>query len=234
MMFAKFTKSHIHCILQQRGLSLRIFRVPLTWVPRKRLCATRCCKMQCLSLIGFLFVLTACGAGSKPPFEYIGPNMVKGPEIKAQRADFKSPNNGDRGMRVPPKGSIPVDYDPYLYNDDAEAAGKELRNPLRPTKALLLRGQQLFNTYCAVCHGETGDGAGYIVPKFPQPPSLFSEKVNNWSDGRIFHVITRGQNLMPSYASQVSAEERWAIISYMRVLQKAAHPTAADLKAVGK
>lgn len=109
-----------------------------------------------------------------------------------------------------------------------------LKNPLRPTPAMLQRGQVLYTTYCNVCHGPTGDGAGSIVPKFPQPPPLFSEKVSGWPDGRLFHVITRGQNLMPSYASQLSADERWAVIQYLRVLQRAAHPTAADLKAIGK
>jgi mono/diheme cytochrome c family protein len=71
---------------------------------------------------------------------------------------------------------------------------------------------------------------GYIVPKFTQPPSLLSDKIRNWPDGRIFHVISRGQGLMPSYESQVPTRQRWAVIQYVRALQRAAAPTAADLK----
>jgi mono/diheme cytochrome c family protein len=65
------------------------------------------------------------------------------------------------------------------------------------------------------------------------PPSLLSEKVRAWPDSRIFHIITRGQNLMPSYASQILPEDRWAAVHYVRALQRAAHPTAADLAAAG-
>jgi len=198
----------------------------------------KCATFKNSILITSLLVMAAC-TSSKPPLEYIGPNMVKGPSLKAQRADcymFKDSNDPHciRGPRMPVEGTIPTNFEPYPYPNDAEAAGRLLKNPLRPTKAILERGQILFDTYCAVCHGNTGDGNGYIVPKFPQPPTLASDKVTNWTDGRIFHVITMGQNLMPSYASQVTADERWAIINYVRVLQRAAHPSAADLKAVGK
>jgi mono/diheme cytochrome c family protein len=88
-------------------------------------------------------------------------------------------------------------------------------------------------TYCVVCHGPKGDGQGYIVPKFPMPPSLYSPKVTNWPDGRIYHVITHGQNLMPSYASQILPEDRWAVIHYVRALERAANPLPQDLAAAG-
>src|SRR5207302_715869 len=106
------------------------------------------------------------------------------------------------------------DYEPYHYADDPEAAGRELKNPLRPTMKVLRRGKVMFETNCAVCHGKLGDGDGPVVPKFPRPPVLYSDKVRNWPDGRIFHVATHGQNLMPSYASQVTPSDRWAIIHY--------------------
>src|SRR5271156_5124571 len=99
---------------------------------------------------------------------------------------------------------------------------------------MLLKGQHLFNTYCIVCHGTRAEGNGFIIPKFPQPPSLHSDKVRNWTDGRIFHVITTGQNLMPSYASQITPDERGAIINYVRVLQRAVNPTDADVKELEK
>jgi mono/diheme cytochrome c family protein len=63
------------------------------------------------------------------------------------------------------------------------------------------------------------------------PPVLFSDKVVNWTDGRLYHTITMGQGLMPSYATQILPEQRWAIVHYVRALQRAARPTAADLAA---
>jgi mono/diheme cytochrome c family protein len=65
------------------------------------------------------------------------------------------------------------------------------------------------------------------------PPSLLSQKVSQWPDGRIYHLITRGQNLMPSYASQILPEDRWAVIQYVRALERAANPLPQDLRVSG-
>jgi len=172
-----------------------------------------------------LFCLAACSSTkSKPPWEYM-PNMVNTPAVKAYREP----------PRLPVEGTLPRDYEPYPYaQDQGDLAGAELKNPVLMTKSNLLHGQQLFNTYCIVCHGERGKGDGYIVPKFPRPPSLLSDKVRDWSDGRVYHVITRGQNLMPSYATQIRPADRWAIVDYVRVLQRAAKPNPQDVEALKK
>ncbi len=153
------------------------------------------------------------------------PHMVDGPAVKAQSAG---------SMMMPVKGTIPRGFTPYPYATDPEAAGRELKNPLRRTADVMARGQAMYNVYCLVCHGPSGEGDGTVVPKFPRPPSLLSEKVAQWTDGRIYHVLTVGQNLMPSYASQVDAGDRWAIIHYVRALQKSKNPTAEDLKAAAQ
>ncbi len=168
--------------------------------------------------------MSGCGNSQKRAWEYM-PQMMDGPAVKAQHlGPFGT------GMRVPPEGTIAQNQYPFHYANDPEGAGRDLKNPVPRTKEQLLKGQHLYNTYCIVCHGNKAEGNGYIVPKFPQPPSLHSEKVRGWSDGRIFYVITVGQNLMPSYASQLNATERWTVINYVRVLQRALNPTAADLK----
>ena len=128
-------------------------------------------------------------------------------------------------MRNPVPGTIPVGYTPYRYAaGDSLLAGQELVNPLPRTQAVLERGHTVFMNTCVVCHGPEGDGQGYIVPIYPMPPSLHSLKVRNWPDGRIFHVITRGQNLMPSYATQILPEDRWAVIHYVRALERSHLP----------
>ena len=168
-----------------------------------------------------------CSTKSQPTFEYM-PDMSYGPRVAAQHEDPL--RAGEPVMRPPVPGTIPRDYTPYPYAQaDTAQAQAELTNPLPRTADVLGRGQRVYMTYCVVCHGPKGDGQGYIVPKFPMPPSLFSDKVRNWNDGRIFHVITRGQNLMPPYASQILPEDRWAAIHYVRVLQRAAHPNPQDV-----
>jgi mono/diheme cytochrome c family protein len=185
-----------------------------------------------------------------PNFIYM-PDMVFQPSVKAQ---------SEEGTRLPVKGTVPRDYVSYPYKDiggsmpipgspqakEAQASGKvfsssdagypgnALRNPLRPTMSVLKRGQYVFNTYCIVCHGPSGQGDGYIVPKFPRPPTLQSDKVRSWPDGNIYHVITVGQNMMPSYAVQIAPGDRWAVIHYVRALQRSQHPNAEDIKEADK
>lgn len=151
------------------------------------------------------------------------PDMVYSPAFKAQEAG---------SMRMPVAGTVPRNFQPYAYaKETAEVAGKMNLNPLPRTAEVLKRGQYVFNIYCAVCHGPAGEGDGTVVPQFPRPPSLQSDKVKNWADGSIYHVITQGQNLMPSYASQVASADRWALIHYIRAIQKAKNPTSEDVKA---
>ena len=174
-----------------------------------------------LALVGSLIALSGCKR-SQPNFIFM-PDMYYSPALKAQE---------EGGMRMPVKGTVPRGFTPYDFAaENSEELGKILINPLPRTKAVMLRGQTQYNTYCMVCHGAYGEGDGSVVPKYPRPPSLQSEKVQKWPDGRIFHVITAGQNVMPSYSTQVEQVDRWAIVHYIRALQKAKNPTASDLKA---
>jgi len=99
----------------------------------------------------------------------------------------------------------------------ADDTPKIKRIPAHPTTAVA--GQDLFREYCAVCHGTGGAGDGPIVPKYPNPPAYQVEKSKALPDGNMFHVITFGRNNMPSHAAQVSTEDRWKVILYIRKLQ---------------
>lgn len=162
-------------------------------------------------------LFSACSAGDKPAVTYM-PDMAYSPAVKAQE---------EGGMRLPVPGTVARGHLPYPYTKEPERAGEMLKNPLPRRKAIYQEGHVLFETYCMVCHGPMGEGDGTIVPKFPRPPSLHSDKVRDWPDGRIFHVITQGQSLMPSYASQVPEEDRWKIVHYLRALQRAKNPEMA-------
>jgi mono/diheme cytochrome c family protein len=102
--------------------------------------------------------------------------------------------------------------------------------PLEVDRALLERGRQRFNIYCAPCHARTGTGDGMIVRRgFRQPPSLHSPRLQNAPAGHYFDVMTNGFGAMPSYRVQIEARDRWAIVAYIRVLQMSQNATLEDV-----
>lgn len=180
--------------------------------------------MRAFSWIAAGAFVLAFGAGcsnhSQPNFVYM-PDMAYSPALKAQ----------EEGMRPPPPGTIPVGFSGMPSDMTMEEAGVKYKNPLEPTELVLKRGRQQFNTYCVACHGPYGEGNGTVVPKFPMPPSLQSDKIRNYADGNIFYIITNGQNLMPSYKAQLKLKaDRWAIVHYIRALQKAKKPTDQEVE----
>jgi mono/diheme cytochrome c family protein len=167
-------------------------------------------------LLALLAVAGPLACSREKPAVIYMPDMVYSPAYKAQKPG---------SLRLPVAGTVSRDFEAYPYAahrdpNETPRIGRWLENPLPPTRAVLERGRKVFNTFCIVCHGPEGEGDGTVVPKFPRPPSLQSEKIRGYPDGSIFHVITVGQNLMPSYASQIPAEDRWAGIHYLRALQR--------------
>jgi mono/diheme cytochrome c family protein len=134
------------------------------------------------------------------------------------------------GMRLPVAGTVARGFIPYPFKGKPEEAGKYLVNPLLPTKEIVERGKSQYLTFCSPCHGNFGRGDSRLQGQFPNPPTFNSDKVRSWPDGSIYHVITEGQNIMPSYAPQISREDRWAIIQYIRILQRAQNAKESDLK----
>jgi hypothetical protein len=101
--------------------------------------------------------------------------------------------------------------------------------PLPLTRAVLERGRQRYNIYCAPCHGLAGDGDGIIVQRgFRHPPSFHIDRLRNSPTGHFYDVVTHGFGAMQDYSAQVSPRDRWAIIAYIRALQLSQHATAAD------
>jgi mono/diheme cytochrome c family protein len=163
-----------------------------------------------------LSALTGCGAsGGQRAYEYM-PDMARDPAYKAF-----APNTATRDgltLQRPVAGTIARGYIPFHFGpgeDEAARAGRELENPYHPTPQTLEEGKALFQTYCTVCHGEQGRGDGPLAGKIPPPPSYVSDRILAFPPGRIFHVMTMGTGKMPSYAAQLSADERWKIVTYV-------------------
>lgn len=117
---------------------------------------------------------------------------------------------------------------PYYYTDTEEERMRAMEeivdNPLAITDAGIEQGKELYNLFCATCHGDKGDGAGYLVRDdggvYPvQPAILNNEEFTAASNGRYYHSIMYGKNLMGSYADKLGYEERWNVIHYIRSLQ---------------
>ena len=140
--------------------------------------------------------------------------------------DSFAPNSVTRDgktLQVPPPGTIARGFLPLSYRptrEDAERAGRELENPVAATARSLGEGRALYETFCLVCHGAAGEGDGPLVPKIPNPPAYSSAAVRGLPAGHLFHVITYGSGRMPSYASQITREERWKIVSHVQILQR--------------
>ncbi|HTS17391.1 MAG TPA: cytochrome c [Verrucomicrobiae bacterium] len=104
--------------------------------------------------------------------------------------------------------------------------------PLPVTVALLDRGREQYDIFCSPCHDRVGTGRGMVVQRgFKQPNSFHIDRLRQAPVGYFFDVTTTGFGMMPSYTSQVTPEDRWAIVAYIRALQLSQHATTDDVPA---
>ena len=107
--------------------------------------------------------------------------------------------------------------------------------PVPVTSDLLERGQERYNIYCTVCHGYAGDGRGIVaVGNGGQGygfavPSYHTDALRARPDGYIYDVIQNGVNTMPSYGHEIAPDDRWAVVAYIRALQRSQNASSADV-----
>ena len=185
-------------------------------------------------------LLSSCSDNNKlPGYEYM-PDMYRSPSYETNSSN---PNFKD-GMtdRKPVAGTIPAGFTHFPYPNTKEgydAAGTEWKMPAEMnTPENLTEGKRLYESYCVHCHGSEGDANGPVVDHgFPPPPSYAKGnssrggKMKDLSDGKIYHTIQYGINLMGSHASQLSNSERWKIIMYVHELQKMGADSTATASA---
>lgn len=166
--------------------------------------------------------LVSCFNKEKPNYQFM-PNMYEpvGYETYGQYDVFP----GGQSAMLPAAGSIPRGWQPYDYADTTEGledAKATLLNPLEVTEENLAAGAQLYTIFCAVCHGDKGDGLGILAQreKFLGIPSYAAEG-RNITEGGVYHVQMYGLNTMGSYASQTNELERWQITQHVMNLKAA-------------
>lgn len=173
-----------------------------------------------LALLLPLLALTACPA--------LDP-MQRQAKVKAYQANPAFPDG--LGMRAPPPGTVPhrAPLDPAVSTGLAGDGRPVALVPIAVDEALLARGRARFDVTCAVCHGLVGDGESQVALSMSlrRPPSLHDYR--QVSDGYLFQVVSRGFGLMPGYAAELSVEDRWAVVAYVRALQLSQHARLAEL-----
>ncbi len=168
---------------------------------------------------------------SRPNFE-IMPNMV-------HSIPYDAFAPGPDGTRLPrpvagtiPRGSLPLHYE--ATEEDATRAGEELTNPFSSDDDVLAQGEHVFATFCTPCHGQNGVDPGLVVARgFPAPPPLTGGALIEKRDGEIFHALTHGKGNMPGHAAQISREDRWKVILYVRQMQQESLEAAAEAAELG-
>jgi mono/diheme cytochrome c family protein len=148
----------------------------------------------------------------------------------------KSDFYGDlRSARLPVEGTVArgqLHEDTYFYTGKIGANPGDYM-PFAVTAEVLARGRERFNIYCAPCHSRLGDGNGMIPSRgFPRkPPSFHDDRLRKSPLGYFFDVMTNGFGIMPDYASQIPARDRWCITAYVRALQLSQNAAVADIPA---
>jgi mono/diheme cytochrome c family protein len=174
-----------------------------------------------ISTFTCVFLVLGCSDKRKPNIELIQDMMVQ-PAVQSQSYDEKAPNG--RTMRVPPEGTVPRGFTPYPFKAGQDlVAAQAVKNPIAGvmTAEVLAQGKKKYEIYCSVCHGFTGRGDGTVAAVMPlKPPSLVTPKVMDFPDGQIYHIIVRGRGLMGAHGTQVLGSDRWAVVNYIRSLQK--------------
>ena len=157
-------------------------------------------------------------------------NLAKGTRLKplAESSYFADGNSS----RLPPPNTIArghLQTDVLLYAGRDPDGKPATQFPWPINEAVLARGKQRYEIVCANCHGPDGYGRGIIVRRgFPQPPSYHDDALRKAPVGHFFDVITNGYGAMYPYASIIEVNDRWAIIAYIRALQRSQHATIAD------
>ena len=173
-------------------------------------------------LIGILVMIQACADPSRPNYQYM-PNMYEPVGYETyQEVNFLPA--GTEAL-TPPENTISRGWMPYEIANDLE--GKELsRAQLSPLDSLqsetnLAKGKELYDIYCAICHGNQGKGQGQLVKreKILGVPS-YADAARNITVGSTYHVIYYGLNSMGSYAGQLDFEERWQVSEYVMKLKE--------------
>lgn len=182
----------------------------------------------------FAAVLSSCIRDEQSPgYEYM-PDMYRSPAIEAYvdygeiRDTIRYEKMHQISARKPVEGTIAYSDNamndmPYLIPNTFEGyeeAGQKVRSPLESTEEIVNQGKKIYTDFCIQCHGKEGQGNGPVVEKGGHPaPQPFNKGLKDLPEGKMFHTLTYGKGAMGSHASQLTKEERWKVVAYVKTLQ---------------
>lgn len=184
-------------------------------------------------ILVIIALLSGCSRGRQSERAPIhpNPNMDRQGKYLAQ-GESKFFADGSN-MRLPVDGTVARGK---LRDDDVFFKGMNSKGefvpemPVEITVQLLNRGEERYNIYCSPCHSRLGDGRGIMVSRgYVPPPSFHDDRIRQMPDGQIFDVITHGVRNMPGYRYQIPPEDRWAIVAFLRALQRSHNATIHDI-----
>jgi len=178
----------------------------------------------CAIALASVVALSGCARGctsSQPPI-HLNPSMDNQPKARPQSASRFFRNGA--AMREPVPGTVAIGglKEDAVFHTGMGPDGQFVKtNPVTVDQAVLDRGRDRYQIYCAPCHDARGDGKGILFQRGNVPTASFhQEKVLNYADGEIFDVITNGRGLMASYRWPIRPADRWAIVAYVRELER--------------
>jgi len=174
-----------------------------------------------ITILALILVsIVACKKDSRPNYEYM-PNMYTSVAYETYQESDAFANGVE--AQLPAEGAIPRGYTPFDIensNDGYLQAKANLKNKLDSTQVDYAKGGPLYAVYCAICHGNKGDGQGTLVKreKILGIPS-YDDAGRAITEGSVYHTIYYGKNAMGSYANQLNEEERWQVVAYVMQLK---------------
>ena len=173
------------------------------------------------------FSLFSCNGwrSSKPPV-HLNPNMDFQPKNIAQSDSLERPDNtvpwgDDQSLSDLSEREKFIQSDSIFYSGKTNSGQWVKSIPIDVTFKLLDRGQDRYNIYCTPCHGIDGSGNGAVSKRgWMIPAPYWDDRILAYTDGELYDIITNGIRTMPSYKQQISPSDRWAIVGYIKALQK--------------
>ena len=191
---------------------------------------------------GFILLLAGCrGMHSEKSPIHINPNMDRQEKFIGQQENPFFENS--MAMRKPVAGTVPRGFlreDSPFYRGRDENGALIAALPIAVTRQVLERGQDRYAIYCTVCHGEAGDGKGIVMTGnsgagygYIPAPNFHTDRFRDLEDGHFYEIISNGTpaGTMPGYAQQIPVADRWAIVAYIRALQRSQNASSDDVPA---
>ena len=185
-----------------------------------------------LVLAGLALVLSSCRGepSDKPP---VHPNLNMDYSVSFKAQETNNFYEDGRSMRMPVEGTVArgqTRLDTEFYEGTTATGELVAKIPVEVTREMVQRGKDRYEVFCTPCHGGTGAGDGLVISRGYVPPQTYhQDRLRDIEDGYIYGVIANGIRNMPAYRRQIPTEDRWAIVAYVRALQRSQYASRTDV-----